>query len=88
MVKLIQNMAAAAARHYLVRQRVQLMGDEANKRHNFPRKKLSQTFDKYLHLIVYRVGTPHQKSQLLGTRSVIEQLEDGGVRLSGVFEAN
>ena len=79
---------AAAARHYLVRQRVQLMGDEANKRHNFPRKKLSQTFDKYLHLIVYRVGTPHQKSQLLGTRSVIEQLEDGGVRLSGVFEAN
>ena len=80
MVKLSQNMAtAAAARHYLVRPRVRLMGDEANKRNNFPRKNLSPTFDKYLPLIVYRVGTPHQKSQLLGTRSVIEQLEDGGV---------
>ena len=50
---------------------------------NIFRKKLSPTFDKYLRLIVYRVEpttpqwAPHQKSQLLGTRSVIwKQLED------------
>ena len=50
---------------------------------NIFRKKLSPTFDKYLRLIVYRVEpttpqwAPHQKSQLLGTRSVIwKQLEE------------
>ena len=34
------------------------MDDEANKRRNFPSKKLSQTFDKYLALIVYRAEPP------------------------------
>ena len=32
------------------------MDDEANKRNNFSRKNLSQTFDKYPSLIVYRVA--------------------------------
>ena len=53
---------AAAARHYLVRLGFHLMDDETannkNKRRNFPRKKLSQTFDKYLPLIVYRGEPP------------------------------
>ena len=63
---------------------------------NIFRKKLSPTFDKYLCLIVYRVEpttpqwAPHQKSQLLGTRSVIwKQLGDEeGRGVSGKLETS
>ena len=60
------------------------MDDEANKRNNFPAQKLVADFWQIslFNCLQSWPGrpswTPHQKSQLLGTRSVIQQLGERG----------